>query len=63
MRRKILGAGLVRSLVAGGVVAGDGSAQQQPSTIELVTEHLGGFRVDNRPRGASPGDGWASATR
>jgi len=39
-----------------GIRASGGSAQEPPRTIDLVTQHAGGFRVDNPPRGASAGD-------
>ena len=55
----IAGGGLAVALLIAGPLTGGGDAQEpqsQARTIELVARHVGGFRVDNRPRGASPGD-------
>ena len=61
MRRvTLLGTGVVGTLLVAGLAAGGSGAQappqQQARMIELTARHVGGFRVDNRPRGASPGD-------
>ena len=58
-RATLLRTGLAGSLLVAVLVAEGGGAQEpspQPRTIELTARHQGGFRVDNRPRGASPGD-------
>ena len=58
-RATLLRTGLVGSLLVAGLVAEGGGTQEPPPpsrTIELTARHQGGFRVDNRPRGASAGD-------
>jgi len=57
----LIAGGVAGALLVAGVSTDGGRAQQpQPDpgarTIQLVARHTGGFRVDNRPRGASPGD-------
>jgi hypothetical protein len=53
--RLLLGA-LVLALAGTGLAVTSGGAQEPGRVLELTTRHTGGFRVDNAPRGASPGD-------